>query len=243
MPWLTNEDGALKLKLQGLIVSDANASIRPVPVRYRTPEVEVADLSFPIIVIQHLGWYYAPERAHDGYTKMPYAPENFDPWWQDTGPATTTFKPDDSPYYAWYPVPYNLDYQVTLYSRIMHEHTMPLVAALNQYDRLHPKYAFLDVPQDGTKRTMQILSGGGEIQSGQDNNGKRIFWVDWRVRVFSELVPQVVTPVLARVINLDMTVYGDYQDVTEAQLIESKSLLSVSSASVNWNTSQLPNAG
>lgn len=237
MTWLLNEDAALKLKLQGLTVSDANNSQRIVPVRFRLPEAEVADLSFPIVVISHNGWYPAPERMHDGYAKVPYAPEGLPTWFADTGPATTTFEPMDSPYYSWFPIPYNFDYQVTVYARFMHEHTIPLVAALAQYDRLHAKYGFLDIPQDGTKRTMQLL-GGPELQTGKDNNGKRLFWVNYTVRVFSELVPAIVQPILATQINLDLSVYSDSTDLLPSNLIEEKSLLSVGS-SVAWNTSQL----
>lgn len=238
MPWLLNEDAALKMKLQGLQVSDANApSGRPVPVRYRLPETEVADLTFPIIVISHLGWYPAPERMHDGYGKLPYAPEGYAPWWNETGAATTTFDPCDSPYYSWFPIPYNFDYRVTVYSRIMHEHMIPLVSALAQYERLHPKYGFLDVPQDGTKRTMQLM-GGPDLKTGKDDNGKRIFWADYRIRVFSELLPPIYQPVPVTDINLDLSVYTDTIDLTPSNLIESKGLLSVGTP-VAWNVAQL----
>jgi len=238
MPWLLNEDAALKLKLQGLTVSDANSSNRPVPVRFRLPETEVADLTFPIIVISHDGWYPAPERMHSGYAKLPYAPEGYNPWFADTGAATTTFDPTDSPYYSWFPVPYNFDYQITVYARLMHEHTIPLVSALAQYSRLDPRIGFLDIPQDGTKRTMQLL-GGPELQTGKDNNGKRLFWVNYKVRVFSELVPSVIQPILANRVNLDLSVYNSTQDLSITDLIEVKALLSVGSPAISWNTASL----
>src|SRR5215467_9787661 len=126
MPWLLNEDAALKLKLQGLTVSDATNASRPVPVRFRLPEVEVSTLTFPIIAIEHDGWYPAPERMHSGYTNVPYAPEGFNPWWDDSGgPANAEFDPNDSPYFGYFPVPYNFDYIITVYTRFMHEHMLP----------------------------------------------------------------------------------------------------------------------
>jgi hypothetical protein len=170
---------------------------------------------------------------HDGFIRIPYAPEGYVPWFADTGPATTTFLPEESPYWGWFPIPYNFDYQVTVYSRFMHEHTIPLVSAMAQYDRLHPKFGFLDIPQDGTKRTMQLLSGP-ELQTGKDNNNKRIFWVNYTVRVFSELVPAIVQPILATSINLDFSVYSDPGDLTPSNLMESKGLLSVGTSSA-WN--------
>lgn len=231
MPWLFNEDAALKKKLEGLTVTDANVTDRKVPVRYRLPESEVADLTFPIIIISHNGWYPATERMHDGYTQVPYAPEGLDPWWFDTGPATTTFLPSESPYYSWFPTPYNFDYQVSVYSRFMHDHIMPLVSSLAAYDRLPARFGFLDIPQDGTKRTMQLI-GGPELQTGNDNNQKRIFWVNYIVRVFSELVPAIINPVLAKSINMDFSVYDSTDDITN--LSEAKGILSVGS-SVAWN--------
>lgn len=239
MPWLLNEDAALKFKLQGLQVIDANApSGRNVPVRFRLPETEVADLTFPIIVIDHDGWYPAPEREHRGFTKLPYAPEGQQPWWYVTGdPSTESFYPDDSPYWSFFPIPYNLDYYVTVYTRIMHEHTIPLVSQLAAFDRLHPKFAFLDVPQDGTKRTLQLL-GGPALTAEYDSNGKRFFQVRYKVRVFSELVPQVTTYANVTSINIDLSVYDDTTDLTGEGLSEAVGILSAGTTSA-WNTNSL----
>jgi hypothetical protein len=235
MPWIFNEDSALKLKLQGLTVSDANSSSRSVPVRYRTPEIEVSDLTFPIIIIQHLGWFAAPERMHDGYTKLPYAPEGHPDWWS---PPNSDFDPSLSPYYSWFPTPYNFDYQVTVYGRYMHEHMIPLIASLAQYDRLHARFGFLDIPQDGTKRTMQLL-GGPELVYTHDSNDKRLFYANYRIRVFSELLGRVSIPAVVKLINLNIDVYTDVKDFTVPQLLESKALLSVSSPPIGWDTAQL----
>lgn len=239
MPWLLNEDAALKFKLQGLQVTDANApNGRPVPVRFRLPETEVSDLTFPIIVIDHDGWYAAPEREHRGFTQLPYAPEGSAPWWDVTGdPDTEQFDPEDSPYWSFFPIPYNLDYFVTVYTRIMHEHTIPLVSQLAAFNRLHPKFAFLDVPQDGTKRTLQLL-GGPALTAEYDTNGKRFFQVKYKVRIFSELVPQVLQFPKATQINVDLSVYDDITDLTGEGLSEAVGLLSVGS-SVAWNTNSL----
>lgn len=235
--WLLNEDAALRFKLQGLTVADANNPARKVLVRYKNPESEVADLDLPIIIIDHDGWYPAPERMHDGYVKLPYAPEGEPTWFADTGPATTIFDPNDSPYFSqWFPIPYNLDYLITIYSRFMHEHSMPLVAALSQYDYLHPKYGYLNVPQDGTKRTLQLL-GGPSLTSGKDKNTKRFFRVDFKIRVFSELIPQIIQPLLATSVNLDLSVYNSSEDLTLASVQEAKGLLSVGT-SVAWNVAQ-----
>lgn len=234
MPWLLNEDAALKFKLQGLQVFDANApGGRNVPVKFRLPETEVSDLTFPIITISHDGWLPAPEREHRGFVQLPYAPEGFAAWWNDTGSSTTVFKPSDSPYWSFIPIPYNLDYTVMVYSRIMHEHMMPLVAQLAGIHRLHPKFGYLDVPQDGTKRTLQLLGGGVPV-SEYDNNGKRMFSTMYKVRVFSELIPEIIQYAIAKDIRLDLSVYDDIEDLSGQSLSESHALLSVGTASA-WN--------
>jgi len=238
MPWLLSEDAALKKKLQGLVVTDANApNGRPVPVRFRLPETEVSDLTFPIIIIEHDGWYPAPEREHRGFVQLPYSPEGLPTWWEDTGPATTNFFPKDSPYWSFFPIPYNLDYYVTFYTRIMHEHTIPLIQQLAQHNRLHPKFAYLDVPQDGTKRTLQLL-GGPSLIDGYDENNKRYFSVKYKVRVFSELLNEIVTYGPVKQINLDVNLYSNIQDLTTKELSEAKGLLSVGTQT-SWNVSTL----
>src|SRR5580704_18395833 len=75
MPWINNEDAALKFKLQGITVVDANNPARPVPVRYRLPEDELATLSYPIIIIEHIGMFPDPAREHSGFIQLGYAPE------------------------------------------------------------------------------------------------------------------------------------------------------------------------
>ena len=235
MPWLLNEDAALKFKLQGIVVSDANSSSRNVPVRYRLPEVEPADLSYPIIVIEHNGWTVANDREHRGFIQLPYAPEGYAPWWNVTGdPATETFDPSDSPYYSYFPLPYNLDYTVTAYARFQADHMMPIVATMASYDRLNAKFGFLDIPQDGTKRTMQLLAGPTPADA-YDSNGKRIFVTKWMVRVFSELVPsQIQQFSIVSQVNLDLSVYNDVEDLSGPALEESHGLLSVGSP-IAWN--------
>jgi hypothetical protein len=234
MPWLLNEDAALKVKLQGLRVTDKNApGGRTVPVKYRLPEVEPSDMSYPMIIIEHDGWSIANDREHRGFIQLPYAPEGYAPWWNDTGPATTIFYPSDSPYYSFFPLPYNLDYTVSVYTRFMADHTMPLISQLAAYDRLNAKFGFLDVPQDGTKRTLQLL-GGPVPADVYDDNGKRVFRTIYKIRVFSELVPEVLQYAMATQINLDLSVYQDISDLTGFELQEAIGLLSVGSA-MAWN--------
>lgn len=212
MPWLRSEDSCLKFRLQGLSVTDTNApNGRPVGVRYRLPDDNLANLSYPVIIIEHAGIYPAQERMHDGIQQLSYAPEGQKPWWAPGQQIDVT----KSPYYSGLITPYNLDYQITLYTRFWGEHALPLIAELATIRRLPAKMGSLWIPQDSTFRTMRLL-GGPEQGYGLDEDGKRLFKVVYRIRVFSELVEGLQstkayggTLVPVNTVDIDLSVYAD----------------------------------
>src|SRR3954464_13581109 len=115
MPWLLMEDEALKTKLSGLTVSDINDPVRPVAVKYRDPEIELSDMIFPSIVIEHAGISKADDREHRGRDFLDYAPEGTLPWWDENSPEDQ-FDPAKQTLLTEIPIPINLDYQVTVYT-------------------------------------------------------------------------------------------------------------------------------
>lgn len=241
MPWITNEDAALKFKLQAIYVDDENAPAegREVPVFYEMPEVEVQDMTYPSIGIEPLGWFRDPEREHRGYIQIPYAPEGFDPWW-DTSAADPEFNPNDSPYSSYFPIPYNFDYQITVFSRYQY-HLTTIVSELAQYNRLHPHFAYLDIPQDGTKRSL-FVNAGPYRGFAHDEHNKRLLTATYNIRVCSELLGNIDAPpqfggtqVLVKQVNLDFGVYGSLADITPEEITESVGILSVGALS-GWNT-------
>jgi hypothetical protein len=242
MPWILNEDAALTSKLRGIRVTDTNASAagREVPVLWVGPEVEVQPISYPYIGIESLGWFRDPSREHRGYIQLPYAPEGYPTWWDDTA-ANPSFIPGDSPYRAWFPIPYNFDYQITVFARFEREHLIPIVSALAGVDYLHPHFAYLDIPQDGTVRTM-LLNAGPEKGVAHDDHNKRIATATYNIRVCSELLGTIDAPsqfggsmVLAKQLNLDLSVYSDITDPTSESTQEQAAILSVGMLS-GWNT-------
>lgn len=246
MPWVFNEDAAMKARLQGLLVQDATAPAggREVGVRFRLADDELANLTYPVIIIEHAGIYPAQERMHSGYVQLPYAPEGMQPFWQPGQPIY----PADSPYYAPVPTPYNFDYQVTVYGRFWAAHVAPLIGTLATLSRLPAKAGRLAVPQDHTTRTMRLL-GGPEEGYGQDEDGKKLFKVVYLVRVFSELVENVqmstlfggtLVPVTS--VDIDLSVYSDLQNIdlsTPAEIEKNVGIFSVSMAS-QVNVEQSP---
>lgn len=179
MPFLLNEDKALKNKLQGLMVHDATSgSGRKVTVRYRNPEYELADAVYPLVLISHSRVSRDEEREHRGYVHLHYAPEDFEPWADMADPL-------QSPYMAQMPVPLNVDYQIDVYAR-KETHLIEMTGALSGFHFLPARFGYLPVGEDGTVRRLDLL-GGPEYSESKDEQGKRLFIASWVIRISSEL--------------------------------------------------------
>jgi hypothetical protein len=202
MPWLLLEDQALKTKLTGLTVSDVNDPARPVAVKYRDPEIELSDMTFPTIVIEHAGISKAEDREHRGVGYLNYAPEGVEPWW-DVDHPEWQFDPAKQEYLTEIPIPINLDYQVTVYAR-KQLHAMAITGALAAPDRLPFRFGYLEVPQDGTIRTLDVI-GGPEIETSKDTNNKRIIRTLYSLRVTSEILADLETFVRVQTVEIDLT--------------------------------------
>jgi hypothetical protein len=181
--FIFNEDRAMMDKFQNLVVQDVNApdTGRPVEVLWLDADVELANLTFPSIVISNTGITYAGERAHAGWFQLQYAPEGFNRWGTDMTDVT------QSPYYAQTPIPYNINYQIEVLAR-NNKHATFLTSVLSGPDFLHARYGYLSIPEDGTVRRMDLTSGP-ERQSIHDGDGKRLFHSVYSINVSTELLP------------------------------------------------------
>jgi len=213
--WLFNEDLALKSKLQGIAVpTDVNAppTGRPVKVRYRMPNTELGELTFPHLIIEHMDILRDSSREHRGWIQLPYAPDGYEGWW---GPDDDVMDPTLSPYYTEFPIPMNIRYRITLLSRGARE-LSAIVGRLMQIDRLPPRFGYLEVPQDGTIRTMELLDGP-DITYAKDGDDKSLHSASYIVSVATELLPQEIQQ-FTRVTDLHLTLstfsaYNDSSDV------------------------------
>jgi hypothetical protein len=221
VPWLLNEDAALKAKFAGLSVTDSSAPPggRPVAVRFTVPNYELATMDYPTIAISHSGINRAADREHRGHVYLPYVPEDYpnntpardgQPYIPD---GATSVDPKRSPFYTFdYPIPHNIDYQVTAYTRF-EQHQTELTAALAAIDRIPPRFGYVEVPEDGTVRSLDLI-GGPEREDAKDSDGKRVFRTHYAVRVYSELplyavqnVYELFKPVTE--IDIDLRVLAD----------------------------------
>lgn len=231
MPWLLNEDRALKSKLSGIVIADQSAPRDPatpgvlgtldVAVRFRNPENELADLTFPVIILDPPQINPASDREHRGYVPLPYIPEGVDRSTvmtrnRETGdlyqwdPGNDDLQ--DSPFMSDFPIPFNLDYQVTVYARY-NEHIIQLVSALARIDYLPARFGYLEVEEDRTVRTLETIGSTGIISS-KDGDDKRLFQAVYAVRVATELsmyeIAQLSQPV--EFVNLDVHAVAANED-------------------------------
>lgn len=231
--------------MQDLTVTDMTSGslpggVREVPVRFRLPMDELVNLTFPSILIEFQQMTWASPRQHSGRIQLPYAPEGMPHWWPD---GVTAYPFAQSPYWTREPLAVWLFYQVTLYSRLQRDHQRPLEAAMSQPDYLPLLDGYLNVPQDGTYRRLDVTGGPnrgyarydpGELGQGDQ---KRVLFTTWQVRVSSEMLYDVPDPnhlVLAQAIDFDLSCYTTVNRITTAEISESFGILSVRPA-VGWN--------
>jgi hypothetical protein len=173
MPWILNEDEALKTRLAGINLQ----GIGEIPVRFSTPETEAAPMEYPSITITRANISPATDREHRGTVSVDYGPE-----------GAEVPGPDDR--WGWYaecPLPYNFDYQIVARSRFQ-AHQSALTALLATEHYLPYRFGSLEIPQRRVQVSMDVI-GGPATHDFRDDDDKRVFETHFLVRVFSELTP------------------------------------------------------
>jgi hypothetical protein len=178
MPFILNEDKALKLMLTGVTVSDSGNPARPVGVWFGQPDLEIRAQSYPYMTIDFLGYNEDFARAHRGEIQMPYFPEG----------ANTSEQ-----YVTEFPIPVYLDYQITTWAR-QPRHDRQIMAEMATGQRIPLRYGLLVVPEDNTVRRMDFL--GFAKKDTTDENGKRLFSNAYTIRVSAEILPTVLSEIV-----------------------------------------------
>ena len=175
MPFILNEDAALKTLLAGLTVSDSGNAERPVGVFYGQPDVQIRQQSYPYITLDLVGITEEVDRAHRGWTNgLTYTPEGADP---------------EVPFVTSWPIPVMLYYQVTTYAR-QPRHDRQLISSLLGPGRLPFRFGTLFIPEDGTLRRLDNL---GFVKKDGTEGDKRLFSNVYNLGVSAELIPDVLT--------------------------------------------------
>jgi len=156
--FLFAEDEALKTHLKGMIVSDERNPTRPVGVWFALPDMEVRDQAFPFLVVELIGVVEAKDREMRGLLKL------------TNDPGATTSYPSGEIRWAMTPLPINLVYQATAYSRHPRHNRQIIAQMLTR--KVPGRLVGLAVPGDNSKRTMELLSW----QSRDSVEGGRKLW-------------------------------------------------------------------
>lgn len=208
MVFLLSEDKALREKLQGMTVYDQKATGDQVPrnvgVWFGQPDQEIRAQAYPYVTIDMIDIARDPSREMRGLVSPAYLPTP-----TSVVLANGSTEPYDLDKHAVVinmPIPVNLDYQVTTYSRHP-RHDRMLMAQLIR-DKLPMRFGVLEI-DDGTVRRMDVLDVMKRDITEQE---KRLFVNAVTVRVSSELDPEIVdTLYQVRSVNLDNPIADGFE--------------------------------
>jgi hypothetical protein len=186
MTFLLSEDEALRNLLKDMVVTDqksvtASGPQRKVGVWFGQPDQEIRNQSYPYVTIDMIDISEDFQRAMRGRAKPIY--------FEDPSVIgdSTTYDPDNHSWDISYPIPVNIDYQITAYSR-QPRHDREILAQL-LYTKIPLRFAVLET-DDNTVRRLDVLDVSKRDVTEQ---GKRLFVNAITVRVSSEISPESYT--------------------------------------------------
>ena len=184
--FLLNEDAALKALLSGMTVADEKSPSRPVGVWFGMPDMEIRAQAYPYLVIDLVDVREAPERAVSGV-----ADYNTD--------SSGNLLPANTYRAGEWPIPYDIDYQITAYSRHP-RHDRSIIAQMLT-SKTPGRYGDLDVTADSTKRHLFLLNFH---TAPTVEDGRKLFVSIFDIRVTSEssMVPSFSTALIPSTTNL-----------------------------------------
>jgi hypothetical protein len=188
MNFLLDEDEAIRNLLKEMVVTDQKAAstpetLRKVGVWFGQPDQEIRNQSYPYITIDMIDIGEDFMRSMRGKAKPSYIDN------PNTGPdGSTNYDSETQNWEIDWPVPVNIDYQITTYSR-QPRHDRELLAQL-LYTKLPLRFGVLTMgpnTQYGTVRRLDVLDVSKRDVTEQ---GKRLFVNAITVRVSSEIAAQ-----------------------------------------------------
>jgi hypothetical protein len=196
MPFIINEEAALKTLLSGMTVADSGNATRPVGVFYGQPDKEIRQQSYPYITIDLVAISEEVNRAHRGVLNVPR-----DTFYTPEGVTDTNLNVN-------YPIPVSLTYQVSTWSR-QPRHDRQIIAQLFSYGRLPFRFGQLPIPEDGTNRRLDVL---GVSKRDTTENEKRLFSNVYTIRISAEIFQDVLIQMYQ--VTENPTITFNYQDVS-----------------------------
>ena len=198
MSFLISEDEALRNLLLGMTVTDQKSvteagAQRTVKVYFGQPDQELRDQTYPYITIDMIDIAEDFIRSMRGKAKPAYLSD------PATGPDNTAdYNSETQDWLINWPIPVNIDYQITTYAR-QPRHDRQILAQL-LYSKIPLRFAVLQ-PDDGTVRRLDVLDVSKRDITEQ---GKRLFVNAITVRVSSEIAPETYNK-LYKALELNIT--------------------------------------
>lgn len=192
MSFLLAEDEALRDLLVGMTVTDQKQNgARNVGVWFGQPDQELREQKYPYITIDMIDIAEDFTRAMRGKVRPAYIQNPTNMVDAAQGVQQVTFDTDEHAWEIDYPIPVNLDYQITTYSR-QPRHDRQILAQL-LYTKIPLRYAVLLTGPNtvyGTHRRLDVLDVSKRDVS---ENGKRLFVNAITVRISSEIARETFT--------------------------------------------------
>jgi hypothetical protein len=187
MSFLLDEDEALRNLLKNMYVTDQksttnNVATRSVGVWFGQPDQEIRSQSYPYITIDMIDISEDIPRAMRGRVKPVYLPD-----------PTGEYDSETQNWDINWPIPVNIDYQITTYAR-QPRHDRELLSQL-LYTKIPLRFAVLNTGPNtiaGTTRRLDVLDISKRDITEQ---GKRLFVNAITVRVSSEIAPETYNQV------------------------------------------------
>lgn len=189
MPFIINEDKALRLHLKGMKVSDDKDNEREVGVWFGLPDLEIRTTQFPYLTIDLVDIVKDPARSMCNMVELDYVPEGV------VNDADTVILTE-------FPLPIDLYYQITSYSRHP-RHDREILSTMIT-SKVPWQYGGILVPEDGTVRPLMLEQIAKRDTVDKDN--KRLFQNIFTVRVFSEMYPTALNTALEKVEQVQITI-------------------------------------
>ena len=189
MTFILAEDSAIKNYLQGMLVSDEKAPVRPVKVWFGYPDIEITTQTYPYVIIELIDVRAARERQISG---MLYDNDN-----------RGTLAPVEGSVYRYpIPLPYDLTYQLTTYSRHP-RHDRAIMFQMQE--RFPSQYGTLQVPNDiNTEIAQRHMFLDGFLKRDMIEDGRRLFRNVYTVRIVSEMTPSTAASALSTVQTVEI---------------------------------------
>ena len=202
MSFLLAEDEALRNLLKDMVVTDQKSVTeegpqRKVGVWFGQPDQEIRSQSYPYITIDMIDIGEDFIRSMRGKAKPTYMTD------PTTGPdGSTSYDDETQNWQINWPIPVNIDYQITTYAR-QPRHDRQILAQL-LYTKIPLRFAVLETgpnTQYGTTRRLDVLDVSKRDITEQ---GKRLFVNAITVRISSEIAPETFNK-LYKVQELNVT--------------------------------------